>query len=92
MLAGRGAKVFTVAFSPGGAIVATGFGDDSTSLWNAATRRLIDTIADPRGKTVNSVAFSPGWQTLATGDKERQGLSLGFHQQGSRDHASRYPC
>ena len=68
MLAGRGAKVFTVAFSPDGAIVATGFGDGSTSLWNAATGQLIDTIADPRGKAVNSVAFSPDGKTLATGD------------------------
>jgi WD40 repeat protein len=50
VLQGSDTKVFAVAFSSDGTMVATGFGNGSASVWNAVTGQLIDTIADPRGQ------------------------------------------
>lgn len=65
------APAYATAFSPDGTILATGYKNGSTYLWNVASSRLIATLHDPgaaNGKEVDSVAFSPDGRTLATGD------------------------
>ncbi len=73
---GNGYVVSSMAFSPDGAMLATGdAGDGVIRLWDVATGRQITSIsAGPStvssaafSSTVNSVAFSPDGNTLAAG-------------------------
>ncbi|MCH7799304.1 MAG: protein kinase [Planctomycetes bacterium] len=68
-LRGHTAYVLSVAFSPDGARLATGSGDNTVKLWDAATGEEIMTL---RGHTagVTSVAFSPDGARLATGSDD----------------------
>jgi WD domain, G-beta repeat len=63
-------KVFDVAFSPDGRIVATGSADNDARLWDVGAHRQIGT-ATGHQDTVYAVAFSPDGRMLATasGDK-----------------------
>ena len=65
-LQGHTRDVFSVAWSPDGTTLASGSGDDTVKLWNAADGTLLRTL---QGHTdwVNSVAWSPDGTTLASG-------------------------
>jgi WD domain, G-beta repeat len=78
-LLGEGSRVESVAFSPGGRMLAVGDGDGDVGLWDTASGQRTATLAE--GSPVKSVAFSRNGQTLAIGDLNgnvvalRQGLS-----------------
>ncbi|MEY2488706.1 MAG: hypothetical protein QOC70_648 [Verrucomicrobiota bacterium] len=56
-----------VAYSPNGALVATGRDDDrNTKLWDAGTGALVRTL-NGRDNNANVIRFSPDGQYLATG-------------------------
>ena len=69
-LDGHTGEVWSVAFSPDGAILASG-AEDGIKLWDVATRREIATL---EGHTdfVHSVTFSPDGATLASGARDRK--------------------
>ena len=58
-----------LAFSPDGAIIATGHGNGTIMLWDVATRTLAATLEGHSGE-VYSVAFSPNGSTLASGSSD----------------------
>jgi WD40 repeat protein len=55
-----------VAFSPGGATMATAGGDGSVRLWDVATQEEIGTPMTADAQPVYAAAFGPGGATLAT--------------------------
>ena len=62
-------EVFSVAFSPDGATLASGSGSwDGVHLWDVATGTVLQTLTDT--DWVHSVAFSPDGRTLATGSAD----------------------
>jgi WD40 repeat protein len=63
--------VLGVAFSPDGALLATGSHDNTARLWNVATGQAVRTLTGHTG-AVFGVAFSPDGTLLATssGDKK----------------------
>jgi sugar lactone lactonase YvrE len=59
----------SVAFSPDGALIATGSEDNTARLWDVQAKTLVHTFeghTDP----VNSVAFSPDGALIATGSED----------------------
>ncbi|WP_406511116.1 trypsin-like peptidase domain-containing protein [Streptomyces sp. NBC_00161] len=68
-LPGHTKAVYSVAFSPNGATLATGSADSTVQLWDTTTGKTRTTL---KGHTdeVNSVAFSPDGTTLATGSDD----------------------
>ena len=64
-LEGHTGDVWSVAYSPDGATLASGSPDKTVKLWNIATRRNIATLRHPY--PVRSVSFSPDGTTLASG-------------------------
>jgi WD40 repeat protein/serine/threonine protein kinase len=66
----RSWSVYAVAFSPDGSMLASGNGDGTTVLWDAATGQRIAALPDldtqEWNSYANSVAFSPDGSMLAT--------------------------
>ncbi len=83
-MAGHSWIVTCVAFSPNGALLASGSLDGSAKIWNASTHELVRSLEDG-GISVSSLAFTPDGKQLvaatargsvdfwrvATGEKER---------------------
>ncbi len=65
-LKGHTDYVWSVAFSPDGALLASGSGDDTIRLWDATTGQHIRTLTGHTA-SVWSVAFSPDGALLASG-------------------------
>ena len=65
---GAGGPVNSVAYSPGGRLLAVG-GNGGLQIWDPATRTQLAAAAapGPAGTIVNAVAFSPVGTSLATG-------------------------
>ncbi|HYT95206.1 MAG TPA: hypothetical protein VEL76_41195, partial [Gemmataceae bacterium] len=55
--------ILAVAWSPDGALIATGCQDGSVSLWDAATAKLLRTMLGHRGRS-GSLVFSPDSKSL----------------------------
>jgi WD40 repeat protein len=56
----------SLAFHPGGKVLALGKADDRVHLWDLETNKQIEDIRGPRGE-IESLAFSPDGATLASG-------------------------
>ncbi|MDC0347272.1 WD40 repeat domain-containing protein [Planctomycetota bacterium] len=68
-LSGHAGSVYSVSWSPDGRFLASGSGDRTIKIWNAATGREEKTL---RGHTnsVRSVSWSPDGRTLASGSSD----------------------
>jgi WD40 repeat protein len=75
----RSWSVYAVAFSPDGSMLASGNGDGTIVLWDAATRQPIATLPDLDTENwnsfTNSLAFSPDGSMLAS-SYDAQALTL----------------
>ncbi|KAG1680576.1 hypothetical protein FOA52_015023 [Chlamydomonas sp. UWO 241] len=67
---GHPGTLFSVAFSPDGAMLATGCMDKMARIWDVSSGQCVSTLQGHTG-VVKSVAFSPDGHTLATGSDDK---------------------
>lgn len=65
-----GQNVFSLAFSPDGCQLATGFDDGTIGLWDLATQQRSFTLHGHARTHLNSVAYSPDGKLLASGSSD----------------------
>jgi WD40 repeat protein len=63
-------KIYTVAFSPAGQLLASGSNDQTVKLWHAETGKYLDTLTGHSNR-IYSLAFSPDGQLLASGSNDQ---------------------
>ena len=76
-LEGHRAGVNLVAFSLDGTMIASGSGDHTVRVWDAATGEALGGPLEGHGNTVTSVAWSPDGTTIASGELRQDGASVG---------------
>ena len=65
-LQGHSRAVIAVSFSPDGTRIASGSGDKTVKVWDAATGEVVQTLQG-HSRLVTAVAFSPDGARLASG-------------------------
>ena len=66
---GPSGGVYSVAYSPGGQIIAVGDQTGAVYLWNTTTDEVTATLTKPGTSAVVALAYSPDGQILAAGDQ-----------------------
>jgi WD40 repeat protein/uncharacterized caspase-like protein len=72
-LSGHGMAVQSLAFSPDGALLASGGADQTIRLWNPATRqplRVLRAQTAGQNRWIDALAFSPDGRMLAAGARD----------------------
>ena len=66
-LVGHADRVYSLAFSPIGEVLAGGTWDNTIQLWDVKTGKLLKTLVEPKRSAVYGIDFSPDGRTLASG-------------------------